>query len=304
MDQNEPNLKKNFQGFPRGPGTLNVLQYSSGQSNPTFCLSKNGKKFVLRKKPPGKLLRGAHQVKREFRVLSALHSISFPVPKPYLYCEDASVIGTEFYIMDHVKGHIFRRPKLPSHSASKRRVLYNSMISTLARLHSVDWRSLGLSDFGHQTNYLRRQVSTWGKQYRASATQPINAMEKLLSWLEKNIPPESTQETAIVHGDFRLDNLIIHPMQLTVAAVLDWELSTLGDPILDLAYNCVPYHCPSELADVLPAFSLASPSAGIPSEKELVSTYCKLRGFSKTSFPNWNFYLALSFFRMAAIAQV
>ncbi|XP_078344812.1 acyl-CoA dehydrogenase family member 11-like isoform X2 [Oculina patagonica] len=275
----------------------------SGQSNPTFYLSKNGKEYVLRKKPPGKLLRGAHRVDREFRVLSALHTVSFPVPKPYLYCEDVTIIGTEFYIMEHVKGDIFRKPTLQTHLPDERRAIYNAMATTLAKLHSISWKNLGLSDFGLQTNYLRRQVSTWQKQYRASETHQIEAMENLLSWLVKNVPPASMQKTVLVHGDFRLDNLIIHPTELCVMAVLDWELSTLGDPILDLAYSCLPYHWPKELESSASSFSLGSSAAGIPSEEEFISTYCRASGLGDTPIRHWNFYLALSFFRMAAIAQ-
>lgn len=296
-------LKKNLAGFPIGSGRLNVLQYSEGQSNPTFYLCKNGKEFVLRKKPSGKLLKGAHQVKREFRVLSALHSVSFPVPKPYICCNDESIIGTEFYVMEHVPGDIFRTPSLPNCSANQRKAIYDAMVTTLARLHDVDWRSLGLSDFGHHTNYLRRQVSTWGKQYKASATQEITAMEKLLVWLQNNIPTTNTQETVLVHGDFRLDNVIIHPTKLSVSAVLDWELSTLGDPLLDLSYCCTPYHAPKDLQFVFPAIVCGS-SPGIPPEREFISIYCKERGLDPASIlKHWNFYLALSFFRLAAIAQ-
>ncbi|XP_074629082.1 putative acyl-CoA dehydrogenase FadE2 [Acropora palmata] len=297
-------LKKNLPGFPKGQGCLSVSQYSEGQSNPTFYLCKNGKEFVLRKKPPGKLLRGAHQVQREFRVLWALHSVSFPVPKPYIYCEDQSVIRTEFYIMEHVTGDIFRTPSLPNKTSDERKAIYNAMITTLARLHNVDWRNLGLSDFGRQTDYLRRQVSTWGKQYKAAETQKINPMEKLLVWLQNNIPPLNMQETVLVHGDFRLDNVVIHPTKLCVIAVLDWELSTLGDPILDLAYFCLPFHVPKELKDSLPFIAQDRSNPGIPSEREAVSTYCRQRGLDMASMlKHWNFYLALSFFRIASIAQ-
>lgn len=236
-------------------------------------------------------------------MLSALKSASFPVPNPYLYCGDISVIGTEFYIMEHVQGIIFRKPTLPNHSEDDRKAIYNGMISTLARLHNINWKGLELSDFGHQSNFLGRQISTWRRQYRASETCHIDSVESLLSWLEKNIPVWR-QNIVLVHGDFRLDNLIFDPRKLCVNAVLDWELSTLGDPLLDLAYCCLPYHWPKELGH-MSSFSLGTGSLapGIPTEKDLISLYCKFRGLGDIHHEHWNFYIALSFFRMAAIAQ-
>ncbi|XP_031568863.1 acyl-CoA dehydrogenase family member 11-like [Actinia tenebrosa] len=291
-------LNQNLLGFPKGDGELLIYQYRSGQSNPTFKLNKNGCLFVLRKKPPGRLLKGAHMVDREFRVMSALFQASFPVPKPLLYCSDTSVIGTEFYIMEHVQGRIFRNPSLPAASIHERHQIHNAMISTLAHLHSINWERIGLSDFGHHSKYLQRQTSTWSKQYDASATANIPSMEKLKNWLHSNIP-QDTFKTVIVHGDFRLDNIIFHPTKFEVIAVLDWELATLGHPVSDLAYTCLPYHWPKQMP--FQEMSLNGVT-GIPSEADCISMYSNNAGLIITK-DVWTFCLALNFFKYASIAQ-
>ncbi|GAA6079223.1 acyl-CoA dehydrogenase family member 11 isoform X1, partial [Tachysurus ichikawai] len=225
---------------------FSVRQYRYGQSNPTFLIQTPNKSFVLRKKPHGSLLPGAHKVDREYVVQKALHSIDFPVPQPLLYCSDTNVIGTEFYIMEHVKGRIFRDPRLPGISSAERSALYVAAVEVLARLHSVNLTRLGLVGYGKGAGYAKRQVSTWIKQYRASASKTIPGVEDLYDWLSNNVPPIDEQVT-LVHGDFRIDNLIFHPSEAQVLAVLDWELSTIGQPLADLTYFLMPHYCPSHL---------------------------------------------------------
>uniref|UniRef100_A0A669PTI4 Acyl-CoA dehydrogenase family member 11 n=1 Tax=Phasianus colchicus TaxID=9054 RepID=A0A669PTI4_PHACC len=278
-------------GFPQQPaGALSVRQYSSGQSNPTFYLQKGGQAYVLRKKPHGPLLPKAHKVDREYRVQKALFSAGFPVPEPLLYCSDVSVIGTEFYVMQHVQGRIFRDASLPEVGPAERSALYLAMIETLAQLHSFDLRSLGLQGYGRGPGYCRRQVSTWKRQYDAAAHTDIPAMNELAEWLANNLPADDDKET-LIHGDFRIDNIIFHPTEARVLAVLDWELSTTGHPLTDLAYAIQFYFWPTSL-NVLEN----------PSFEELISVYCRCRGIS-TTIPNLNFFLALSYFKMAGISQ-
>uniref|UniRef100_A0AAR2IQ75 Acyl-CoA dehydrogenase family member 11 n=1 Tax=Pygocentrus nattereri TaxID=42514 RepID=A0AAR2IQ75_PYGNA len=274
---------------------ISVLQYSSGQSNPTFFIQTPERSYVLRKKPPGPLLPGAHKVDREYAVQKALHSAAFPVPQPVLYCSDTDVIGTEFYIMEHVKGRIFRDLKLPGLSAAERSALYVAAVETLARLHSVDVASLGLAGYGKGAGYSKRQVSTWTKQYRASAHRSIPAMDELSDWLSNNLP-SGDNEVTLVHGDFRIDNLIFHPTEARVLAVLDWELSTTGQPTADLAYFLMPHYCPSHLGG---SFGKEN---GIPPPGDLISIYCRCRGLPP-SLPHQNFFIALAMFKMASIAQ-
>uniref|UniRef100_A0A8D2QBM1 Acyl-CoA dehydrogenase family member 11 n=1 Tax=Zonotrichia albicollis TaxID=44394 RepID=A0A8D2QBM1_ZONAL len=284
-------LSSRLPGFPRQPaGALAVRQYSSGQSNPTFYLQKGGQAFVLRKKPHGPLLPGAHKVDREYRVQKALFSAGFPVPEPLLYCSDVSVIGTEFYVMQHVQGRIFRDISLPEVGPAERSALYLAMIETLALLHSFDLQSLGLQGYGRGPGYCKRQVSTWKKQYDAAAHTDIPAMNKLAEWLANNLPPDDNEET-LIHGDFRIDNIIFHPTEARVLAVLDWELSTTGHPLADLAYATQFYFWPTSIKNL-----------ETPSFEELVSIYCRCRRIS-TALPNLNFFLALSYFKMAGIAQ-
>uniref|UniRef100_A0A8C3U8T4 Acyl-CoA dehydrogenase family member 11 n=1 Tax=Catharus ustulatus TaxID=91951 RepID=A0A8C3U8T4_CATUS len=290
-------LSSRLPGFPRQPaGALAVRQYSSGQSNPTFYLQKGGQTFVLRKKPHGPLLPGAHKVDREYRVQKALFSTGFPVPEPLLYCSDVSIIGTEFYVMQHVQGRIFRDISLPEVGPAERSALYLAMIETLALLHSFDLQSLGLQGYGRGPGYCKRQVSTWKKQYDATAHTDIPAMNKLAEWLANNLPPNDNEES-LIHGDFRIDNIIFHPTEARVLAVLDWELSTTGHPLADLAYATQFYFWPTSIMDLGQGSILETPSF-----EELVSIYCRCRHIS-TALSNFNFFLALSYFKMAAIAQ-
>uniref|UniRef100_A0A8C3LPX9 Acyl-CoA dehydrogenase family member 11 n=1 Tax=Chrysolophus pictus TaxID=9089 RepID=A0A8C3LPX9_CHRPC len=262
----------------------------SGQSNPTFYLQKGGRAYVLRKKPHGPLLPQAHKVDREYRVQKALFSAGFPVPEPLLYCSDVSVIGTEFYVMQHVQGRIFRDASLPEVGPAERCALYLAMIETLAQLHSFDLRSLGLQGYGRGPGYCRRQVSTWKRQYDAAAHTDIPAMNELAEWLANNLPPDDDKE-ALIHGDFRIDNIIFHPTEARVLAVLDWELSTTGHPLTDLAYATQFYFWPTSLN------ALENPSF-----EELISVYCRCRDIS-TTVPNLNFFLALSYFKMGIYAR-
>uniref|UniRef100_A0A7M4EHI5 Acyl-CoA dehydrogenase family member 11 n=1 Tax=Crocodylus porosus TaxID=8502 RepID=A0A7M4EHI5_CROPO len=277
-----------------------LFLYSSGQSNPTFYLQKGVRAYVLRKKPHGPLLPRAHKIDREYQVQKALFSAGFPVPEPLLYCSDVSVIGTEFYVMEHVQGRIFRDLTVPEVSPAERSALYVAVMETLARLHSFDLQSLGLQGYGRGPGYCRRQVSTWKKQYDASAHVDIPAMNLLAEWLMNNLPSGDNEEN-LIHGDFRLDNIIFHPTEARVVAVLDWELSTTGHPLADLAYALSFYFWPNvthiKLINICIFFPL-----GIPSFEELMSVYCRCRGIS-TTFPNLNFFLALSYFKIAAIAQ-
>ena len=294
VDALERYLRERIDGFA---GPLTVRQFRGGQSNPTYYLAAGGREFVLRRKPPGKLLPSAHAVDREYRVLAALAAhTDVPVPKPYVLCEDETVIGTIFYVMDCVHGRIFRDANLPGASPPERTAIYDSMNDVLARLHTVDWEKLGLADFGRPGNYYARQIHRWSQQYRASETEKIESMERLIPWLPAHIPPGD--ETALVHGDFRLGNVIIHPTEPRVVAVLDWELSTLGHPLADLAYYCLPYRFTREwegLADK----NLAE--LGIPTEHETVDAYCRRAG--RGAIADWEFCLAFAMFRLGAIAQ-
>ncbi|NWY28186.1 ACD11 dehydrogenase, partial [Pheucticus melanocephalus] len=296
-------LSSRLLGFPRQPaGALTVRQYSSGQSNPTFYLQKGVQAFVLRKKPHGPLLPGAHKVDREYHVQKALFSAGFPVPEPLLYCSDVSIIGTEFYVMQHVQGRIFRDISLPEVGPAERSALYLAMIETLALLHSFDLQSLGLQGYGRGPGYCKRQVSTWKKQYDAAAHTDIPAMNELAEWLANNLPPDDNEET-LIHGDFRIDNIIFHPTEARVLAVLDWELSTTGHPLADLAYATQFYFWPTSIKKLGQGSILGfKDTIETPSFEELVSIYCRCRHIS-TTLPNLNFFLALSYFKLAGIAQ-
>uniref|UniRef100_A0A3Q3J3X2 Acyl-CoA dehydrogenase family member 11 n=1 Tax=Monopterus albus TaxID=43700 RepID=A0A3Q3J3X2_MONAL len=271
---------------------LSVRQYSAGQSNPTFLVQTPSNSYVLRKKPPGELLPGAHKVGREFWVQQALFSAGFPVPQPLLHNTDIEVVGTEFYLMQHVKGRIFRDLHLPGVSPAERSALYVAAVEVLAKLHSLDLASLNLEGYGKGPGYCKRQVTTWTKQYNAAAHRDIPVMNELSDWLMKNLPANDNEVT-LVHGDFRLDNLIFHPAEARVIAVLDWELSTTGQPLADLAYFLMPHYWPTTL----------SITTGIPPVDDLISIYCRCRGIP-SALPQLNFYLGLSFFKMAGIAQV
>jgi aminoglycoside phosphotransferase (APT) family kinase protein len=273
-----------------------VRQFEGGQSNPTYYLRAASGEFVLRRKPPGRLLPSAHAVDREYRVIAALRGSGVPVPEAHLLCEDPEVIGTPFYVMSYVAGRIFRDPRLPGISPPERAAVYDAMNAVLARLHGVDWRAVGLADFGRPGNYFARQIHRWTAQYRASATEPIAAMERLIEWLPAHVPPDDV--TTLVHGDYRPGNVVIHPTEPRLLAVLDWELATLGHPLADLAYTCLPYRLPVAL-DGLADADLAG--LGVPSEREYVAAYCRRVG--RGAIPAWDFYVAFALFRLAAIYQ-
>ena len=285
--------------LPDFRGPLAVRQFVGGQSNPTFLLETADARFVMRKKPPGTLLQSAHQVEREFRIIKALAATEVPVPRAHLLCEDADVIGTAFFVMDFVDGRIMRDPTMPNSSPDERAACYDSMNDVLARLHKVDFRAVGLGDYGRPTGYVERQVARWSKQYEASKTEEIPQMDRLAEWLTRHIP--AGDETTIAHGDYRMENIIFDPSEPRVIAVLDWELSTLGHPLSDLGWACRPYHCPPGIDGVLSFQDVDRTSPGIPSEKEFVASYCKRVG--RSGVPDWMFFVAFSFFRAAAIAQ-
>ncbi len=279
---------------------VSVRQFKYGQSNPTFVLEDKTSRYVLRKKPPGKLLPSAHAVDREYRIISALQQTDVPVPKAYALCNDDSLIGTAFYIMELVDGRIFRNATAQRASNAKERAaIFDAMNDTLARIHLVDWKALGLSDFGKPGNYMARQVSRWTKQYEAAKTEEIEAMNRLIQWLSENLPHDD--RTSIVHGDFRLENLVIHPTEPRVVAVLDWEISTLGHPLADLAYSCINYYIPHTEGERLGYGGLKLEDLGIPTEDDFIDSYCRRTGSLRT--PYWNFFIAFSLFRLAAIAQ-
>jgi aminoglycoside phosphotransferase (APT) family kinase protein len=285
-------------GF-RGP--LSVSQFKGGQSNPTYLLETPDRRYVLRRKPPGKLLPSAHAVDREFRVISALHAQAYPVAEPVLYCEDESVVGTAFYVMAFVDGRVFWEPHMPSSNPAERAAVYDSMNATLARLHTFDPVRIGLADFGKSENYVARQVARWSKQYRASETETVEEMERLMEWLPHHIPPSGP--VRLVHGDYRLDNMIIAPNTPDVVAVLDWELSTLGDPLADFAYHLMQWHMPHSDAGAgtatLVGYDLKA--LGIPALADYVDTYVARTGLDPR--PHLSTYLAYNFFRLAAILQ-
>ncbi|XP_026947470.1 acyl-CoA dehydrogenase family member 11 isoform X1 [Sagmatias obliquidens] len=297
----EAYLHQHLPGFGAEPeAKLTVAQYRSGQSNPTFYLQKGFQAYVLRKKPPGSLLPKAHKIDREFKVQKTLFSIGFPVPKPLLYCSDACVIGTEFYVMEHVQGRIFRDFTIPEVSPAERSAIYVAMIETLAQLHSLNIQSLQLEEYGRGAGYCKRQVSTWTKQYQAAAHQDIPAMNQLSDWLMKNLPDNDNEEN-LIHGDFKLDNIVFHPKESRVVAVLDWELSTIGHPLSDLAHLSMFYFWPRTIP-LLSQSPHLQENIGVPSMEELISIYCRCRGIN-SNLPNWNFFLALSYFKIAGIAQ-
>jgi aminoglycoside phosphotransferase (APT) family kinase protein len=294
----EAYLAKEVPGFA---GPLTVRQFKGGQSNPTYLLETPARKYVVRRKPPGKLLPSAHAVDREFRVISALHAKRFPVATPVIYCADDSIAGTSFYVMGFAEGRVFWNPEMPGSNPRERAAIYDVMVATLARLHCYDPAGLGLTDFGRGENYVARQVDRWSKQYRASQTQPIDEMEKLIEWLPAHIPPSGP--IRLVHGDYRLDNMIFEPNDVRVMAVLDWELSTLGDALADFSYHLMAWHMPKEDTGAgtgsLVGHDLVA--LGIPSAQAYVEMYHARTGFDPR--PYLPAYLAYNFFRIAAILQ-
>lgn len=293
----EAYLAAHVPGF-RGP--LSVEQFKGGQSNPTYRLRSPSGAWVLRRKPPGKLLPSAHAVDREYRVIKALGECGFPVPAAVLLCEDESVVGTMFYIMEYVPGRITWQATLPASDPVERREIYARVNATLAQLHSVDYEKIGLGDFGKPGNYFARQIGRWSRQYKASETQAVAEMDRLIDWLPDNVPED--EATSIVHGDYRLDNVILHPERPEVIAVLDWELSTLGHPLGDFTYHLMQWRLPN-----VPGFSISTlagsdlAALGIPTEDEYVAMYCEHTG--RKRIENRDYYFAYNFFRLAAILQ-
>jgi aminoglycoside phosphotransferase (APT) family kinase protein len=271
-----------------------IEQFKGGQSNPTYRINDQ---YVLRRKPPGKLLPSAHAVDREYKVIKALYETGFPVARPVVLCQDESVIGTMFYVMDYVAGRVLWDPALPDMTREQRAAIWDEKNRVISLLHTIDFEKIGLRDFGKPGNYIARQVERWSKQYRASETQRIEAMDRLIDWLPRSIPPEAG--TTVVHGDFRLDNTIFHPTEPRILAVLDWELSTLGDPLADFAYHCMVFHIPPDKFRGIAGLDVA----GIPDEKDYVARYCKRTNRKSIDPSHWDFYLAYNLFRIAAICQ-
>jgi len=286
-------LRGHADGFS---GEVRVGQFAGGQSNPTFLIESGDRRYVLRKKPPGKLLPSAHAVDREYRVMKALADTDVPVPRMVVLCEDDSIIGQMFYVMECVEGRIFRDAMLPDMGADERAAIYDSMNEIMARLHQVDYEAVGLADFGRPGNYIERQTARWIKQYEASKTDEIPSFDALVEWLPKNIPPGD--EVAIAHGDYRLENMIFHPTEPRAVAVLDWELSTIGHPLADLGYNLQGFYMPVAGGAVGAPRSLP---AGIPSVEDYAAKYAERTG--RARIENLDFYIAFSMFRMAAIVQ-
>ena len=290
-------LEAHVSGF-KGP--LEATKFSGGQSNPTYLIQAQSGRYVLRRKPPGPLLKSAHAVDREFRVISALIDTDVPVPAAYHLCEDDSIIGSMFYLMEYVEGRIYWNPSLPEVDQQTRMAMYEEMNRVLAALHSVNIDAVGLSDFGRPGSYFERQLARWSKQYRTSETEHIEAMEVLMTWLQENMPADD-EKVSLVHGDFRMDNMIFHPKEPRVLAIVDWELSTLGHPFADLAYQCMQWRMPEDNEGLQGLGNLNRTTLGIPTEEEYVARYCNKVGID--GIPNWNFYIAFCFFRMAAIVQ-
>jgi len=292
-------MSAHVEGFDDGGEPIVVEQFRGGQSNPTFRITAGPKKYVMRRKPPGKLLPSAHAVDREYRAISALARAGIPVARTYGLCEDESVIGTAFYVMDCVEGRVLWDPALPGATKDQRRAIFAEMNRVIAALHSVDYVKANLSDYGKTGSYIERQVARWTKQYRSSETETIDAMDRLITWLPANIPPGD--ETSVVHGDYRLDNLMFHPTEPRIVAVLDWELSTLGHPLADFAYHCTAWLIPAGVFRGLGGLDLEA--LGIPSQDEYLAMYCRNAGREAVDADHWAFYLAYNLFRGAAILQ-
>ena len=283
-------------------GELQVEQFKGGQSNPTFRLSAGGKHYVMRRKPPGVLLPSAHAVEREFRVISALAASDVPVPRAYALCEDPATIGTAFYIMDCVDGRVLWDPTLPGMTPAQRTAHFDELNRVIAALHCVDPQAVGLGDYGKPGNYIERQVGRWSKQYRAAETETIDAANQLMAWLPNHIP--TGEEIGIVHGDYRFDNVIFHPTEPRILAVLDWELSTLGHPLVDFAYHCMTWHMGGGASRGLAGLDL--PGLGIPTEQQYLQTYLKRVGRDNArtvSETDWTYYMVFNMFRLASILQ-
>ena len=285
--------------LPDWAGLVEVKQFQGGQSNPTYLLSTPNKQYVMRSKPGpvAKLLPSAHAIEREFRVMRALASQGIPVPQVHALCEDESVIGRAFFIMEHVDGRILWDQALPATTPAERAAIYDEMNRVIAALHSVDIAAAGLSDYGKAGNYFARQIGRWSKQYQASETETIEAMNRLIEWLPANIPGDD--ETTIVHGDYRIDNMVFHPTEPRIVAIIDWELSTLGHPLADFSYHCMSWRIPPGAFRGISGLDHAA--LGIPTEAQYIARYCERTG--RTSIAHWDFYLAYNLFRISAILQ-
>jgi aminoglycoside phosphotransferase (APT) family kinase protein len=284
---------------PGFDGLISIEKFAGGQSNPTFLIEARSGRYVLRRQPPGELLKSAHAVDREFRVLSALADTPVPVARALHLCEDRDVIGSLFYVMSFEDGEIYWDPSLPTLQVDARGAVYDALIDTMAALHEIDVDAVGLADYGRAGNYFARQIDVWTKQYRAAQTDELDAMQALIDWLPAHCPAEAGKPS-LVHGDFRIDNLIFHRDEPKVRAVLDWELSTIGHPLADLAYFCMCLRLPPQ-GYIAGLAGLNRVALGVPVEVAIIERYCALRGIA--SIEHWNFYLAFSFFRLAAIAQ-
>ena len=297
-------LRQHVQGFE---GPLQVEMFKGGQSNPTYKLVTPGKSYVMRAKPGpvAKLLPSAHAIEREYRVMKGLASTDVPVPHMYALCEDESIMGRAFYIMEFMEGRVLWDQSLPGMTPEQRAEIYDEMNRVIAALHSVKFADQGLADYGKSGNYFERQIGRWSKQYVASVTQPIPEMDQLMAWLPANMPASARDEShvSIVHGDYRLDNLMFHPTEPRVLAVLDWELSTLGHPLADFSYHCMAWHIPPGAFRGIGGLDVQS--LGIPSEDEYIRRYCARTGLTTPDAlkADWNFYLAYNLFRIAAILQ-
>jgi aminoglycoside phosphotransferase (APT) family kinase protein len=291
-------LREHIPGFPAGE--VSVEQFKGGQSNPTFKLSAGGQSFVLRTKPgpAAKLLPSAHAIDREFKVMDALNKAGFPAPRQLLLCNDEAVIGRAFFVMEFIEGRVLWDQSLPGMTPPERAAIYDELNRVIAQLHTIDYAAIGLADYGKPGNYFARQIERWTRQYQASATETIEAMDQLIDWLPKNIP--AGEATSIVHGDFRMDNMIFHPTEPRILAVLDWELSTLGHPLADFSYHCMSWHIkPGQFRGIA---GLDLEELGIPSQEQYIATYCARTG--ATIRPeDFNFYLAYNMFRLAGIMQ-
>jgi aminoglycoside phosphotransferase (APT) family kinase protein len=294
LDRLEVWLGRNVPGF-RGP--LAAERFAGGQSNPTYRLRAGSGDYVLRRKPPGPLLPSAHAVDREYRVLRALGGTAVPVPRVHALCEDDAITGSAFYVMEYLDGRIFWDQRLLELSRGERTAMFASMNAVIAALHSVDYHAVGLGDFGRPGNYLGRQIARWSRQYRASETETIGAMDRLIEWLPLHLPPEGP--AAIVHGDYRMDNLVFHKTEPRVIGVLDWELSTIGDPLADFAFHAMMWRVTPDLFRGLAGVDFAG--LGIPTEAEYLAAYCRHTG--RAPIAEWEFYIAYSLFRLAAILQ-
>ena len=291
-------MRAHVDGYPGGP--LGAEQFKGGQSNPTFLLRAKGARYVLRTKPgpATRLLPSAHAIEREFRVMSALHGAGFPVPRQLALCTDEAVLGRAFFVMEHVEGRVLWDQSLPGMTPAERAAIYDEQNRVIAQLHAMDYGAIGLQDYGKPGNYFARQIERWTRQYQASMTEPIEAMDRLMAWLPAHIPPGD--DTAIVHGDYRLDNLIFHPAEPRILAVLDWELSTLGHPLADFSYHCMSWHIPPGQFRGIAGLDLAA--LGIPALREYVARYCE-RTSKAIREEDFDFYLAYNMFRLAGIMQ-